>query len=101
MCLVKFAFAYTYAPLHKFCACFSCEASLSILKNHRLVHSLTHSLIRPLAIINFIATCRLLIKKFHLQNVSRLFQGVQNLFSKQEMELSKQEMELFLQLTGL
>ena len=22
MCLVKFAFAYTYAPLHKFCACF-------------------------------------------------------------------------------
>ena len=21
MCLVKFAFAYTYAPLHKFCAC--------------------------------------------------------------------------------
>ena len=22
MCLVKFAFAYTYAPLNKFCACF-------------------------------------------------------------------------------
>ena len=68
---------------------FSCEASLYKLKNGSLTDS-------ALAICTFNATCRPLMKKLILQNVSHLVQGVQNLFSKQEMELSKQEMELFL-----
>ena len=40
MCLVKFAFAYTYAPLHKFCACldmsliFCLFVHIAIRNNH-------------------------------------------------------------------
>ena len=54
-----------------------------------------------LAIFNFAATYRPLMKKVVLQNVSHFYQGVQNWFSKQEMEFSKQEMELFILFPGL
>ena len=70
---------------------FSCEASLS---SCNLTDWQVDS---QLAIFNFAATYRPLMKKIVLQNVSHFYQGIQNWFSKQEMELSKQEMELFKQ----
>ena len=54
----------------------------------------THPPTHPPRRTSFFATCRPLIKKLLLQNVTNYYQGVQNWFSKQEMELSKQEMEL-------
>ena len=51
--------------------------------------------------MTFIATCRPVIKKLLLQNVSTFDPRGPKLISKQEMELSKQEMEIVLPFSGL